>query len=173
MEKTELETVVKLLDKIITSERKEIKDAFRELMIIAALTEPNADTAGPLMDLLTRLTAVEVEVSAIKMNQSSSIFGTSPHPFGSNTWDTHTTGGPWNFGNFPNIASTGSGAFSGNNTGGGAFSEDGSIQGAIDMRDSWKSLADSGTLAGPDVSFQNPEFEKMWNSINIEEEEDK
>jgi len=53
MEKTELMQVVKLLDKIIASNNEEIKNAFRELLIVAALTETtNDDNRGPLASLI-------------------------------------------------------------------------------------------------------------------------
>lgn len=52
MEKTELKQVVKLLDKIIGSNNAEIKDAFRELLIVATLTETPTDEKGPLETLI-------------------------------------------------------------------------------------------------------------------------
>lgn len=52
MEKTELRQVVKLLDKIIGSNSADIKDAFRELLIVATLTETPTDEKGPLETLI-------------------------------------------------------------------------------------------------------------------------
>ena len=59
MENTELKTVMKMLDKIITSKNKEIKNAFRELMIIAALTESDTSVVGPLTNLISRVEILE------------------------------------------------------------------------------------------------------------------
>lgn len=63
----DLLVVCKALDKIITSERKEIKNAFRELMIMASLTED--DTAGPLLSLIGRVDRLEYEISSIKRDR--------------------------------------------------------------------------------------------------------
>lgn len=155
-DKTELEILLKLLDKVITSERKEIKDAFRELMIIAALTEPNADTAGPLMDLLTRVGALEMDVSTIKSNQSNGF----PPLSGRSLLDQYSWNGTnTDFGRtFPNIA--------GGNAGSGA------IKGAIDLGsagggtgDSWKSFSGSSASDWGDMTFSNPEFTRMLEEI--------
>lgn len=62
---TDLEHVVKLLDKVITSERKEVKEAFRELLIIVALTE-DGGVAGPIEKLLDRQLEVESHVRRLE-----------------------------------------------------------------------------------------------------------
>lgn len=54
MDNDELLRTVKLLDKIITSERKEVKTAFQELLLIVALTEDNK-LAGPLEQMVDTL----------------------------------------------------------------------------------------------------------------------
>lgn len=156
--KTELETVLKLLDKIITSERAEIKGAFRELMIIAALTEPNADTAGPLMDLLDRVAALEIEVSSIKANYSRipshSLFEDRQY-----TWNNTSA----IYGPLGHIAGT-SGAIGGS-------PDLGSDVGKI--ADSWKNFSSNSAGTLNDMSFKNPEFTKMWEELQSTKESDK
>jgi len=78
MEKTELMQVVKLLDKIISSKNIEIKDAFRELLIVATLTEtPSDDAPGPLATLIfTEMEQLRHEV-ALARKDISSIYGTA------------------------------------------------------------------------------------------------
>jgi len=73
MEKTELMQVVKLLDKIIGSNNAEIKDAFRELLIIATLTEaPSDDIPGPLATLIfTEMDQLRHEVAAVRQDIAS------------------------------------------------------------------------------------------------------
>lgn len=178
MEKSDLETVLKLLDKIITSERKEIKDAFRELMIIAALTEPGADTAGPLMDLLARLTAVEMEVSSLRASQS--IFNNRGGCFGEPliggpqySWDT-STADPWK-----RFDSTTGGASSNSDNICGAIYPDDTASGAIaggtsilGVGTTYRSLMDSGMIKESDIAFKNPEFAEVWESFKEKKEGD-
>lgn len=170
METTELETVLKLLDKIITSERKEIKDAFRELMIIAALTEPNADTAGPLTELLARVAAVEAEVSSLRGTRD--IFGgTGGLPLRQYSFDDTFTG-PWRNSTTPSGGTVGgTGKFGGSTAG-----SYGPITGAIagdHIYHAYKSLTDTGELSSSDLTFKNPDFTKLWTEMSNVEEEDK
>ncbi len=67
MEKTELKQVIKLLDKIIASNNVEIKDAFRELLIVATLTEAPAEGQGPLESLVfSELDMLKKQLTAIQ-----------------------------------------------------------------------------------------------------------
>lgn len=171
MEKSDLETVLKLLDKIITSERKEIKDAFRELMIIAALTEPGADTAGPLMDLLARLTAVEIEVSALRASQSifnnrGSIFGEPLIGGHQYSWDDTTSSDKWRNFSIPTGGMTSS--FGSSSA---AYPDDiakGAVGGgssALGIDGTYQSLMASGMIETSDITFKNQDFNEMWGAI--------
>lgn len=63
----ELQSVMKLLDRIITSKRPETVTAFRELLTIAALTESGNGVAGPLEKLLDKVEALETKVAVLDM----------------------------------------------------------------------------------------------------------
>lgn len=84
MEKTELMQVVKLLDKIIVSNNVAIKDAFRELLIITALTEvTNDETPGPLANLIcTELAVLREEIRRMRQELSyARSSGNQPHDY--------------------------------------------------------------------------------------------
>lgn len=177
MENSDLETVLKLLDKIITSERKEIKNAFRELMIIAALTEPGADTAGPLMDLLARLTAVEMEVSSLRAAQNSygncgSIFGEPLIRGHQYSWSDSTSADIWR-----KFSSTAGGTFGRLNSS--AACPDDIAKGAIaggsstlGVGSTYQSLMDSGMVEAGDITFENQDFKELWDSLKEKAEDD-
>jgi hypothetical protein len=66
MELNELTQVMKMLDKIITSNRPEIKEAFRELLIISTLAEQGGDLAGPLESLMHEVKRLRQEVEILR-----------------------------------------------------------------------------------------------------------
>jgi len=53
-DREELTILCRALDKMMTSERKEVKDAFRELSIMVTLID-NSEVPGPLVETLRRL----------------------------------------------------------------------------------------------------------------------
>ena len=63
MDNEELLVVIKALDKIMTSERAEIKSAFRELMIMATLCENSNGVTGPLQKLVTEVTNMKHQMN--------------------------------------------------------------------------------------------------------------
>lgn len=65
MEYSEVLKLAKQLDKIITSERKEVKDAFRELLIVSALIEGD-NVAGPLEKLIDSVDVLSSEVRRLR-----------------------------------------------------------------------------------------------------------
>jgi hypothetical protein len=66
MENIELKQLVKLLDKVISSDNPETKSAFRELLIVAALTGTN-DTPGFLENIIfSEFAKLEKEVEHLR-----------------------------------------------------------------------------------------------------------
>lgn len=141
MEKTDLQTIIELLDKVLISERKEIKDAFRELLMIAALTEANPEEPGPLTSLLSRMDALEAEVNSLRLGQNGSIFDGPMIGGRQYTWDD-TSSTTWR-------------KFAGGSTS--------SAIGAICSGNAGNGITyGSVTDAASSVSFENPDFNKMW-----------
>lgn len=142
MEKTDLQTIIELLDKVLISERKEIKDAFRELLMIAALTEANPEEPGPLTSLLARMDALEAEVNSLRLGQNGSVFGGPMIGGRQFTWDDTSSTTTWR-----------------NFAGGSTSSAIGAIySGSADNGITYGSVTD----AASSVSFENEDFNKMW-----------
>lgn len=70
MTNTDLIKIAKQLDKIITSERPEVKEAFRELLIVSALIEGDG-VKGPISTLVDKVNDLSRDVA--KMSDRLSI----------------------------------------------------------------------------------------------------
>ena len=57
-------TIIKSLDKIIMSERVEVKNAFRELLIMVTLCEDSVK--GPLEKLINQVNVMQIEIDMVK-----------------------------------------------------------------------------------------------------------
>jgi len=99
----ELEQLADLFDQAMTSDNPTVKRAFRNLLMVAAIDNPDNAHPGPMRDLLNRVNRLETRISQLEQHQPirpQSPFGpSSPYqPIVPNQPYTYPTPATW-----PNI----------------------------------------------------------------------
>ena len=66
----ELLVLTKQLDKIISSKDKNVRETFKELLIMATLLEDDGDAVGPLANMLSHIESLELRLANVELRQA-------------------------------------------------------------------------------------------------------